>query len=131
MNYELHPDTSLLQSNQTPIQGAECLPVLREEAVCSLKAGKSPRMDSIASELLKNGGEATTAVLTVICQKDLGDEGMARSSYFYKKKRDNLKQYKNYTFHQPNQLSQQYAPSYPRPTQDQGCGTVGRRTSRF
>ena len=40
-----------------------------EEDVHSLKAGKSPGMDNIPSELLKNGGEATIAVLTVMCQK--------------------------------------------------------------
>ena len=40
-----------------------------EEAVRSLKAGKSPRLDNISSELLKNGGEATTIVLTAKCQK--------------------------------------------------------------
>ena len=44
-NYELHPDTSLLQSN--PIQESESLSVLREEeevkvAMRSLKAGKTP-----------------------------------------------------------------------------------------
>ena len=32
----------------------------------SLKAGKSPGVDNIPSELLKNGSEATTTVLTVI-----------------------------------------------------------------
>ena len=56
-----------VQSNQTPTQEAESLPVLREEvekAVRSLKAGKSPGVDNIPSELLKNGGEATTTVLT-------------------------------------------------------------------
>ena len=71
-NYGLHPDTRLLQSKQTPTQEAESLPVLREEvekAVRSLKAGKSPRVDKIPSELLKNGGEATTTVLTAIYQK--------------------------------------------------------------
>ena len=71
-NCELHPDTSILQSNQIPTQEAESLPVLREEveeAVHSLKAGKSPGMDNIPSELLKNGDEATTTVLSVICQK--------------------------------------------------------------
>ena len=36
--------------------------------VCSLKAGKSQGVDNIPSELLKNGGEATT-VLRAICQK--------------------------------------------------------------
>ena len=40
-----------------------------EEVVQSLKAGKSPGMDNIPSELLKNGGEAETIVLTAICQK--------------------------------------------------------------
>ena len=34
----------------------------------SLKAGKSPGVDNIPSELLKNGGETTPTVLTVIFQ---------------------------------------------------------------
>ena len=70
-NSELHPDTSLLQSNQTPTQQVESLPVQEEveEAVRSLTAGKSPGVDNILSELLKNGGEATTTVLTATCQK--------------------------------------------------------------
>ena len=48
--------------------------MLREEAeddVHVLKAGKSPGVDKIPSELLKNAGEATT-VLTVVCQKCAG-----------------------------------------------------------
>ena len=40
-----------------------------EEAVRSLKSGKSEGVDNIPSELLKNGGEATTTVLTAIYQK--------------------------------------------------------------
>ena len=70
-NCELHPDTSVLQSNQSPTQEAASLPVLSEEIeyVHNLKAGKSPRVDNIPSELLKDGGKATTTVLTVICQK--------------------------------------------------------------
>ena len=70
-NYVLRPDASLLQSYQTLTQEVESLPVLREEVeetVRSLRAGKSPRVDNIPSELLKNGGEATT-VLTTICKK--------------------------------------------------------------
>ena len=39
-----------------------------EEAMSNLKAGKSPGVHNIPSELLKNGGETTT-VLIVICQK--------------------------------------------------------------
>ena len=46
-----------------------------EEAVHNPRAGKSPGVDNIPSELLKNGGETTTIALTVI-QEDLGDEGM-------------------------------------------------------
>ena len=55
-NYELHPDTSLLQSNQTPTQVSESLPVLREEveeAVRSLKAGKLPGVDNIPLSCLR------------------------------------------------------------------------------
>ena len=40
-----------------------------EEAVCSLKAAKSPGVDNIPSELLMNGSEATTIILTAIFQK--------------------------------------------------------------
>ena len=71
-SYEHHPDTSLLQRNQSPTQEAESLPVLREEveeAVRNPREGKSPGVDNIPSELLKNGGETTPTVLTVICQK--------------------------------------------------------------
>ena len=49
--------TSLHQSNQTRTQEGESLPVLREEVdevVRSLKAGQSPGVDNIPSELLKN-----------------------------------------------------------------------------
>ena len=42
--YELHPDTSLLQSNQTPTQEAESLPVLREEVE---EAGRSQKQESL------------------------------------------------------------------------------------
>ena len=69
-NYELHPDTRLLQSNQTPTQEAESQPVLKEgvtEVVPSLNAGKSTGVDKLPSELLKNGGETTTTVLTATC----------------------------------------------------------------
>ena len=48
------------------------MPVLREdieEAVRNPKAGKSPAVDNIPSDLFKNGGETTPTVLTVIHQK--------------------------------------------------------------
>ena len=68
-SYELHPDTSLLQGTHNPTQGAESLPVLREEVeavVRSLEAGKCPGVDNIPSDHHKNGGEATTTVLTAV-----------------------------------------------------------------
>ena len=71
-NYELNQDTSLPKSNQTPKREPESQPVLREdveEVVHGLKAGKSLGVDNIPSQLLKNGGEATTSVLTAICKK--------------------------------------------------------------
>ena len=78
-NYELYQDTSLLQSNQTPMQEVEkstCAEV--EEAVHSLKAGKSPGVDNILSELLKNGGEATTIVLKAIHARRSGRQRNGR-----------------------------------------------------
>ena len=38
-----------------------------EEAMRILRSGKSPGVDKIPTELLKNGGEATTTALTAIC----------------------------------------------------------------
>ena len=77
--------------------------MLREEvkmAVRSLKAGKSPRVDKIPSELLKNGGEATTTVLTAICQK-IGDtkewlKQWTQSLVIPLPQKGNLKQCQNY-----------------------------------
>ena len=54
-NYEIHPDTSLLQTNLPSVDGKDSLPILKEEveaAVQSLKLGKSPGVDNIPSELV-------------------------------------------------------------------------------
>ena len=64
-----------------------------EEAVRSLKTGKSPEVDNMLSGLIKNGGEATTIVLTK-------DKGMAErvdtiACHTFSKE-SNLKQYQNY-----------------------------------
>ena len=40
-----------------------------EAAVKSLKAGKSPAVDNVPSELLKCGGEAVRKALIALCQK--------------------------------------------------------------
>ena len=95
-NYELHPDTSLFQSNQTPTQEAESLPVLREEveeAVHSLEVGKFPEADNIPSELLKSGGgKKKKNSPDSDMQEGLGDEGIAEPL----PKKGNLKQYQSY-----------------------------------
>ena len=77
--------------------------MLREEAaeaVRSLNAGKSPGVDNIRSELLKNGGEATTTVLTAICRRILETKDWPKewtqSHIISSLKKGNLKQCKNY-----------------------------------
>ena len=70
-NFQLQSDTGLLGAEPTD-RTLESLPVLREEveqAVRSLKGGKSPGPYNIPAELLKHGGEAVINVLTVLCQK--------------------------------------------------------------
>ena len=93
--------------------------MLREEVVevvRSLKAGKSPGVDNIPSELLKNGGDMP---------EDLGDEGMAEgvdtiAHHTFTKERQ-PQAMSELSYHQPNQPSQQdHAPSCPQPTQGQG-----------
>ena len=78
------------------------MPVLREEveeAVCSLRTGMSPGVD-ISSDLLKNGGEATTTVLTAICQRtwEMRDwpKEWTQSLIIPLPKKGNLKQCQNY-----------------------------------
>ena len=94
-NYELHPDTSLLQSSRSKI-----LLVLREEVeetVHCLKEEKSPGVDSFSSELRKNGGEAKATVLTAICQKILETkEEWTQSLLIPVIKKCNLRQCQNY-----------------------------------
>ena len=71
-----------------------------EEAVSSLKSEMSPGEDNISSELLKNGGEATSVVLTVICQKIRETKEWPReqtqSLVIPIPKKGNLKQCQNY-----------------------------------
>ena len=66
----------------------------------SLKAGKSPGVDNIPSELLKNGGEVKTTALTVICQKiwerKKCSKEWTQSLVIPLPKKGNLKQYQNY-----------------------------------
>ena len=71
-----------------------------EEAVLSRKAGTSPRVDNIPSELLKNWGDATTTVLIAICKKNLETKEWSKqwikSLVILLPKKGNFKQYQNY-----------------------------------
>ena len=85
-----------------------------DEAVHSLKARKSPGVDNIPSELLKNGGDML---------EDLGDERMAEgvdtiTRHTFTRERQ-LQAMSKLPYHQPNQPSQQdHALSYPQLTQN-------------
>ena len=71
-NYEIHPDNLLLQTDLPSMDGKDSLPILKEEveaAVQSLKLGKSPRVNNVPSELLKNGGKAVVKALTALGQQ--------------------------------------------------------------
>ena len=95
-----------------PYKRLKALPVLRkevEESVRSPKAGKSPGVDNFPSDLLKNGGEATTIVLTAICQKIWEmKEWLKEWTYSlvtHLPKKGNLKQYQNYrTISHPSKI---------------------------
>ena len=71
-----------------------------EEAIRSLKAGKSPRVDNTFSELLQSEGEAATTVLTAICQKTLETKAwpkeLTQSLFICLPKKGNLKQCQDY-----------------------------------
>ena len=102
-NYNLQPDTSILQEDQTSTREAEDLPVLQEDveaAVRSLKTGKSPSADNVPSELLKHGGEETTKALTALCQKIWESKEWrkewTRSLELPLPKKGNLRQCQNY-----------------------------------
>ena len=96
-----------------------------EEAVRSLKSGKSEGVDNIRSELLKNGGKATTTVLTATCQKTWEMKKWLKewteSLIIPLSKKGNLRQSQNYRTNKPNKPSQQdHSVSYPKLTQGQG-----------
>ena len=70
-----------------------------EEAVRSLKAQKSSRVDNTPSVLLENGGEATTTVLTALWKKIWETEEIAKGvdtiALIPSPKKSNLKQCEN------------------------------------
>ena len=71
-NYKLRPDTSILNKGINTNREAGDAPILKEEveeAIRSLKAGKSPGVDNIPAELIKHGGPEMIKALTTICQR--------------------------------------------------------------
>ena len=94
--------TRLLKIYSTVLR-PESLPVLREEVaavVRNLKAGKSPGVDKISSELLQDRGDSPTTVLAAIRQKiwettELPKE-WTQSLVIPLPKKGNLRQRQNY-----------------------------------
>ena len=69
-NYKANGDPSVLNCPQTDTEGDH--PILCKEvkaAVQSQKKGKSARVDNIAAELVKAGGEDIITALKTICNK--------------------------------------------------------------
>ncbi|MGL4418375.1 MAG: reverse transcriptase domain-containing protein [Plesiomonas shigelloides] len=102
-NHKTEPDTNILQNDQYEVRKAEDVPVLAEEveaAIRSLKGGKSPGVDNVPAELLKLGGEMTTKILTILCQKIWEQKKWpvqwTQSLVIPLPKKGNLKQCENY-----------------------------------
>ena len=78
-----------------------------DEAVHSLKARKSPGVDNLLSQLLKNGGGATTTVMREICKKiwetKESPKEWTQSLVIPLPEKDNFKQCQNY--HTTNLIS--------------------------
>ena len=71
-NYELKVDETLIENTQKKEAEPERTQILKEEieeAVKQMKNGKSPGVDNIPGELIKNGGPEMINALTVICQR--------------------------------------------------------------
>ena len=62
-NYEIRPDSSILDSNSDTNREPGDAPIMKkevEEAVRSLKGGKSPGVDNIPAELMKHAGQSSS-----------------------------------------------------------------------
>ena len=71
-NHKLNVNKDDLKKTEKRLSNSENTQILREEveeAVKKMKNGKSPGVDNIPGELIKNGGEAMIDALTVICQR--------------------------------------------------------------
>ena len=100
-NHKTNGDSEVL--NVPPASNVDNYPILRDEveqAVNSLKHGKSAGVDNIPSELIKNGGEAMIDALTVICNKiwETGEwpTSWTQSHIITLSKKGNLQQCQNY-----------------------------------
>ena len=71
-NHKISPDYNLINNNLWDNREIGDSPILEtevEEAIRSLKGGKSPGIDNIPSELIKHGGPQITKWMRIICQK--------------------------------------------------------------
>ena len=71
-NYELKPDTSILKSKTSSVDETDNMQVMKEyveEALRTLKGGRSPGADHIPAELFKLGGPEMIKVLATLNQR--------------------------------------------------------------
>jgi len=100
-NYQSKGDTSILTNQEST--NDDNFPILREEvenAIKSLKTGKSAGNDNIPAELLKSGGNSVVDILTAICNKiwETGEwpEAWTQSLIITLPKKGNLQLCQNY-----------------------------------
>ena len=70
-NYPIKTDRAKVETHNSRQDDEQPLPILKSEvihAIKSLKNGKSPGIDNVPSEVLKEGGEALNDIITKLCQ---------------------------------------------------------------
>ena len=99
-NYEIHPDTSLLQADLYSTDGENSPLILTEEeeaVVQSLRLGKSSGVDNLPSEIIKNGStqvvKATTALCLCIWEQKKWPQEWTQSLVISLPKIENLRQW--------------------------------------
>jgi len=102
-NYELNSDPSLVRNHHDSgenVTSPDILPMEVEAAIKGLKAGKSPGVDNVPSELIAHGGDSIKKAFNILCQKIWNKKKWPKmwtqSLVIPLPKKGNLKQCQNY-----------------------------------